>query len=221
MGLRELKKQQMREQIAETAWRLFSERGFDGVTVVEVARAAQVSEATVFNYFPHKEDLFYSRFEAFTEQLVEAVRTRERGESALAAFRRRLLAPGGLLTRGEAGDAAALTQLRTVNQVIADSPALQAREQCSFTACADTLAATLASESGQPAGDVTARVVANALLGVHRALVDHVRHRVLADDEPARLAAEVHRLATRAFALLEVGLRDYAAGLPHRTDIPA
>ena len=59
MGLRELKKEQTRQHIADTAWQLFIDRGFDQVSVAEVARAAQVAEATVFNYFPSKEDLFY------------------------------------------------------------------------------------------------------------------------------------------------------------------
>jgi len=212
MGLRELKKQQMRERIGDTAWRLFAERGFDRVTVVEVARAAQVSEATVFNYFPTKEDLFYSRFEALGEQLVEAVRTRPHGESALAAFRRRLLATSGLLAQVEAGDTTALTRLRTVNRMIADSPALQSREQRALTACVDALCGALAAESAAPDDDVMARVAADALFGVHRALIAHVRRRVLSDEEPARLATEVRQLAERAFELLEDGLRDYGVG---------
>ena len=56
-GLRERKKQQTRQLLAETARRLFAERGFENVSIVEIARAADVSEATVFNYFPTKEDL--------------------------------------------------------------------------------------------------------------------------------------------------------------------
>jgi AcrR family transcriptional regulator len=59
-GLRERKKRQTRALITEVAQRLFSERGFDAVTVAEVARAADVSEGTVYNYFPTQEDHFYA-----------------------------------------------------------------------------------------------------------------------------------------------------------------
>ena len=214
MGLRELKKRQTRQLIADTAWRLFADRGFDRVTVAEVAREAQVAEATVFNYFPTKEDLFYHRLEAFEAGLVETVAAREVGEPALAAVRRYLLASDGLLAQVEAGDADALQRLRTVNRVIAASPALQAREQQAMVRSTDRLAELLAAETGAAADDVTARVAASALLGVQRALVDHVRRRVLDDDEPARLAADVRDLGRRAFALLEQGLGDYAAKPP-------
>jgi AcrR family transcriptional regulator len=120
MGLRALKKEQTRRLIADTAFRLFADRGFDRVTVAEVAREAQVAEATVFNYFRTKEDLFYFRLEAFGERLLEAIGARAPGETVLAAFERFLLeAEGGLLEQVEAGDAGALERLRTVNRVIA------------------------------------------------------------------------------------------------------
>jgi len=73
MGLRELKKEQTRQLIADTAWRLFGDRGFEQVSVAEVAREAQVAEATVYNYFATKEDLFFWRLEAFGTRLAEAV----------------------------------------------------------------------------------------------------------------------------------------------------
>ena len=85
MGLRQRKKQQTRELIADTAWRLFADRGFERVTVAEIAREAQVSVATVFNYFPTKEDLFFYRLEAFGAQLVEAVGERPASMSALTS----------------------------------------------------------------------------------------------------------------------------------------
>jgi AcrR family transcriptional regulator len=214
MGLRERKKEQTRQVIADTAWRLFSDRGFDRVTVAEVAREAQVAEATVFNYFPTKEDLFYFRLEAFGARLVEAIGRRPPGEPVLAAFRHLLLEPGGLLAQLDAGEPEALERLRTVHSMIAASPALLAREQRAIARNADSLAELLVAEAGAPADDVDARVAANALMGVQRALIDYVRRRVLADDDVTRLAADVRRLGERAFALLEHGLGDYASRRP-------
>jgi AcrR family transcriptional regulator len=211
MGLREMKKEQTRQLIADTAWRLFADRGFDQVSVAEVAREAQVAVATVFNYFPSKEDLFYGRLEAFGTRLTDAISAREPGEPVLAAFRRSLLADGGLLAQVEAGDPQALARLRTINRVIAASPTLLARQQEAITHNADSLAALLAAETRAPADDLRPQVAANALMGVQRALTDYVRRRILADDELARLAADVRKLSTEAFALLEHGLPDYAA----------
>ncbi|UZJ30166.1 TetR/AcrR family transcriptional regulator [Streptomyces endophytica] len=56
-GLRERKKEQTRQRIAAVAWRLFAERGFEAVTVNEIAEAAEVAKATLFAYFPTKESL--------------------------------------------------------------------------------------------------------------------------------------------------------------------
>ena len=209
MGLRELKKEQTRQLIAGTAWRLFADRGFDTVTVAEIAREAQVAEATVFNYFPSKEDLFYSRFEAFSARLAEAVRDREPGEPALAAFRRALLEEGGLLAQAEAGDQEALARLRTVNRVIAASPALLAREQQAMARSADDLAALLAAVTGAADDDLRPQVAANALLGLQRAVIDYVRRRVGSSESLGGLAADVRTLTAEAFALLEQGLAGY------------
>jgi AcrR family transcriptional regulator len=216
VGLRERKKEQTRQSIAETAWRLFAERGYDRVSVAEIARAAQVAEATVFNYFPTKEDLFYSRLEAFGDQLVEAIGARPAGEPALAAFGRFLIDNGGWLRQAEAGDTAALDRLRTVNRLIAASPALQAREQLAIARSTRALADLLADQTGAGPGDIAPRVAANALMGVQRALLDEVRRRVLAGEEPARLAADIRASTRQALALLEHGLGDHGAGPPPR-----
>src|SRR3954447_9567183 len=133
-GLRERKKQQTRRLIAETARRLFAERSFEAVTVAEVARAADVSEATVFNYFPTKEDLFYDRLEAFEEELLASIREREPGESVLAAFRRFVLTPRGLRAARYEESAQRLAQ---IPRVISESPALLAREQRVFAGYTD------------------------------------------------------------------------------------
>ncbi len=212
MGLRERKKERTKHVLGDVAWRLFADRGFEHVTVADIAREAEVAETTVYNYFPTKEDLFYSRLEGFGAQLVAAVTARETGESVLTAFRRFVLETNGLLTEIEAGDATALARARTAHRMIAESPALQAREQQALTRHTDALADALAGEA-EPSGDhdtaLEARVVANALMGVHRTLVDFTRRRILDDEQPTRLAADVHTLGSSAFALLERGLGDY------------
>ena len=220
MGLRELKKEQTRQLIADTAWRLFSNRGFDQVTVAEIAREAQVAEATVFNYFASKEDLFYWPLEAFGARLVETVGARPPGESAIAAFRRALLADGGLLAEAEGGAAQAAQRLRTVNRVIAGSPALRAREQQASNRTAEALAAVLAADGGVPESDPIPLVVANALMGAQRALLEYARRRVLSGADLTGLAAEVRQLTAAAFALLEYGLRDYEVRPAAHSELP-
>ncbi len=209
MGLRERKKEQTRQRIAETARRLFTEHGFDEVTVAHIAREAEVAEATVFNYFSTKEALYYSGLEVFGEQLVAAVRSRLPGTSALAAFRAHVLGLGGELDRIAAGDGAALERMRTTARVISSSAALRVREKIVLGEVAESLAEALVdgrSDGGDATPDPVARSVANALMGVHSALLSHARARLLADDRPTEIAADVRAYGERAFALLEHGL---------------
>jgi AcrR family transcriptional regulator len=205
-GLRARKKQRTRELLAETAGRLFAERGFDSVTVAEVARAADVSEATVFNYFPTKEDLFYSQMESFEEALVEAVRDRPPGESVLAAFRRFILERSARLSTDEAADVVARAA-----RLIGASEALQTRERAVVARYTEALAALIAEETGAARDDVEPLVVAGALMGAQRALVTYVRTSVLEGRRGAVLARGVRAQAKRAFERLERGLADYAA----------
>jgi AcrR family transcriptional regulator len=202
VGLRELKKEQTRQLIMSTASRLFSERGFDRVSVAEVARTAQVSEATVFNYFPTKEDLFYSGLEAFGQRLINAVTSRAEGVSALAAVRDFLSDTSGLLDSIEAGDAEALERARTARRVVISSPALLAREQLAIARNASALADALG-------GNASSQVAAHAFIGVHRVVLDFVRLRV-SEGDPGQVATDVRTLVKRGFAMLEKGLGDYA-----------
>jgi AcrR family transcriptional regulator len=202
-GLRERKKEQTRQAISEAAWRLFAERGFDAVRVAEIARAADVSEGTVFNYFPTKEDLFYGQMESFESALVDAVRERPAGESALAAFRRFVLDRAvGLDERVDVIAKAA--------RIVESSPALQAREREVVESSTRSLAELLAAEAGPRGSDVEAWAVASALMGVQRGLVRRVRANVLAGMRGAELAADVKAQGKRAFARVERGLGDYA-----------
>src|SRR5580704_1749875 len=182
-GLRERKKQRSRELISETARRLFVERGFDAVPVAEVARAAEVSEATVFNYFPTKEDLVYQGMEAFEAELLAAVRDRPAGESIVAAFGRFVLAPRGFLA---AQDESAARFLVGVSRMIAASPALLAREREILARYTASLAAVIAGDTGTGPDDLRPWVVAYALIGTHQSLIQFVRRRLADGPEIGR-----------------------------------
>jgi AcrR family transcriptional regulator len=204
-GLRERKKQRTRRLISETARRLFAERGFDAVTVAEVARAADVSEGTVFNYFPTKEQLFYGEMEQFEAALVDAVRLRAPAETPVAVFRRVILEGADRLALDEVADLIA-----TAGRIVSASPALQAREREIVAEHTGALARLLAEQSAGAEGDVEAEVVAGALMAVHRVLVDDVRRAVLEGQRGQALADGLRRSAAAAFDRLERGLADYA-----------
>jgi AcrR family transcriptional regulator len=203
-GLRERKKQRTRELIADTALELFLERGFDVVTIAEIAQRAEVDAKTIYNYFPSKPDLFYHRLEAFGEALLDAVRTRPAGESVLSAFGRFLLDQRGLL-----GDPGGEEKLRAVNEMILASPTLLAHEEQVYAGFTASLAALLAEETDARPADVDPWVVASALIGLHRALVAYVRKGQRAGTSHTALARGLRSQAKRALATLERGLGSY------------
>jgi AcrR family transcriptional regulator len=86
VSLRESNKARTRQAISDVATRLFVERGFENVTVAEIAEAARVSVKTVFNYFSTKEDLFFDRADDVRDAIIAAVRKRPEGTSVLSAL---------------------------------------------------------------------------------------------------------------------------------------
>ena len=87
IGLRERKKQRTREVIVEAGLELFAERGYHATTVAEIAVAAELSERTVFTYFPTKEDILFSDHADFRDRLAVALAQRPAGRSALDTLR--------------------------------------------------------------------------------------------------------------------------------------
>ena len=208
-GLRERKKEQTRQLIAETARRLFAERSFERVTVAEIARAADVAEQTVYNYFPTKEDLVYWRLESFEQELLAAIRERAPGVSVLEAFWQWMLRQRGLLDEEPVSEGMA-----SMARVISESAALRAREQQVFERYTESLADLLASDTGAEHGAVEPWVAANAVMGLHRALVIYARGRVLEGARNPELARELRARAEEARAMLAVGLGGYAEKKP-------
>jgi AcrR family transcriptional regulator len=207
-GLRERKKQQTRQLLTDTARRLFAERGFENVSVSEIARVADVSEATVFNYFPTKEDLVYSGLEQFENALLAAVRERPAGETVIDAFGRFVLEPRGFFA---APDDRTARELLGIGRMIAASPALLAREEQIFARYTRALARLIADEVRAAEGDIRPYVVASALIGVHRALIDYVRERLTSEPlDREHLSRGLRRRGQAALELLRHGIGDYA-----------
>jgi AcrR family transcriptional regulator len=202
-GLRERKKQQTRQRLIDVALELFDERGFDRVPVSEVARAADVSEATVFNYFPTKEDLIYAGMEAFEATLLEAVSQRAAGTSVVTAFRDMVLQPRGALA---ANDPALVERIATVARVIAGSDALQTREQQVYDRATRTLAELIAEERRARSHDMRPWVIANSLMGVNRSMTRLVHQYAQQGRSPRSIARSVLSQGHKAFDMLEHGM---------------
>jgi hypothetical protein len=128
-----------------------------------------------------------------------------------AAFGRFVRRPRGLLAEQ---DAAARERLAGITRTIAESPALLARERQTLARYTASLAALIAEEQGAGPDDIAPAVAANALMGVHHALVAQARAGLLAGTPHAALARRLGEEADRALGLLERGLSDYAAKRP-------
>jgi AcrR family transcriptional regulator len=202
-GLRERKKRATRETIAARAMALFGERGYDAVTVADVARAAGVSEKTVFNYFPAKEDLVFNEGNARREALIDAIRTRRPGESLVEPFRRQTLA---LIDRVEHGLDESIV---AVPRLVGDSAVLRERLFIGWEREAARLAPVIAEETGSGPDDLVPAVVARALAWTNRLVFRAAFTRLLAGEDRHALAADLRDQAHRAYDQLEHGLAGY------------
>ena len=195
MGLREAKKLQTRQAIAAAGMRLFVTRGFDRVTVGEIARETGVSEKTVFNYFPTKEDIFFDEVPERLEALTDAVRVRAPGKSLVETMHElhakqcgRLASPG----------------FAHFSRAISESPALQAKETEVMALFTDHLAATIREELGIHPAD--AQIAANLLMSVHWQFFRNARAHALAGRSGPTAVRHLRRDLDRAYRLLEHGL---------------
>lgn len=171
----------MRSRICDTATALFLERGFDEVSVSEIAVAADVARPTVFAHFARKEDLLFDRYPETTRLLTRAIHERVAGVSPVRALRDALLE---LAAQGHPGvgiSAAFVPFWR----LVAGSRALQARAR----ELAETIEAELAralAGTGVAEPELTAAFVAAAYRSVHLGAI----RRVLAGQDARRVAAE-------------------------------
>lgn len=203
-GLRERKKQQTRLAISQVATRLFIERGFDQVTMAEVADAAEVSVNTIFNYFSTKEELFFDRGEEVKDATSRIVRERSPGESILdaleRAFTRLSLEEGGLFNPA---------RVKAFLQAIDASSALRSRQRLLMDESELRLAQTLRAETETEPGDPTPALVASLITGLEWALIQELRTRLLRDETEEGIRTGLQKTLARGLLLLRAGVGEY------------
>jgi AcrR family transcriptional regulator len=184
-GLRERKKARTRQLIADTAARLFAERGYEHVAVTDVAREAEVAEQTVYNYFPTKEQLVTDREERIQDRLCDLIRARPPGVTAAAATRDFVLeSVTGIrsipaeLWRGELGYLAAISP--AVHRLVLELADRQA------SALAEVISDTT------PVAPAVARLQGIALAGVFQIIISEAGRRTRAGQSQAEIADELY-----------------------------
>jgi AcrR family transcriptional regulator len=199
LGLRERKKLKTREDILAAAMKLFGERGFDDVTVAEIARAADVSEKTVFNYFPAKEDLVVERGAERMREFLDAVRAQPPGGSILAPFRRMT---DDFLHSVETEP---VDSILAVPRLVMGSVTLRQRLFIGWEQEAAALAPVIAGNLGLEPDDFLAAVMARTLSWTHRMIFRAAFARLLDGEDQATVAAELRVEAARAYDKLASG----------------
>jgi len=196
IGLRERKRQRMFQRLSDIAVGLFLEKGFDAVSVAEVAAAAEVSKPTLFRYFPAKEDLVLHRI---ADHEGEAARVAGEGPAPLTALRRHFLA--GLERSDPVTGLDDRPEVLAFHRLLYGTPALVARLH-------GHLERSEAALAGALGGDLDARLAAGQIIAVQRVLAQENWRRIEAGERVADVRADAVAAAERAFGRL-------AAGLPH------
>jgi AcrR family transcriptional regulator len=196
--LRERKKARTRAHIAHTAMTLFADRGFDEVTVAEVAETADVGVSTVFKYFPTKEDLFFDRQDEVVEHLSRVVLTRRPGESFAAACRRDTLE----LIEARDWRIGLVPTMGRFYRLVHRSPALRARARLLAEQAAADLAVTIAGELSRQPTDIIVATTANVLTALRNTLLYQAQQDSLAGAPVSVIAERLAHSTNQAFDLL-------------------
>lgn len=207
MDRRAQKKAQTRELVRSTAHRLFASRGFESVTIADVAREADVAVQTVFNHFATKEDLFFDGRVPWVDGVAAAVRDRAPGVGPLSALRSHLLE---FMT----GQLSSLTcpDERCYRATLSASETLRTYERTLVFEAEHRLSAALLDawkqpdESGEPTPvdpAMTAPLTAAIWLAAVRVLIVQNRLRVAEGLEPAEVACTVEVLGARLLGYMQ------------------
>ncbi|AUI59741.1 TetR/AcrR family transcriptional regulator [Amycolatopsis sp. BJA-103] len=157
-GRRERKKAATRQALADAALDLFLERGYDQVSIRDIAEAADVSTTTLFKHFPGKEALVFDESQGREERLIAAVRERAAGQSIVEALREYVLATWLPLTEHP--------QYAEFTELVNSTPALQEYGERMWTRHAAALGAAIAEDTGADPGDTACRALARFVLDI-------------------------------------------------------
>jgi AcrR family transcriptional regulator len=196
-----------RQGISNAATRLFFERGFDRVTVDEIAAAADVGRMTVFNHFPRKEDMFFDRDEEGREILREALRQRDPGVAPIETLRllaHRLVAEQSPLVRFFAGS-------QSFIETIEGSETLKARARAIRDELAQVVTLALSECVGREPADPDAHLAAALLLATWTVAFIQA-HRTF---RPRQDAAEAQAVFLAIVDQGSVGVNAAMAGTPY------
>ncbi|WP_141365815.1 TetR/AcrR family transcriptional regulator [Streptomyces sp. 6-11-2] len=202
-GLRERKKQKMYQRLSDTAIGLFLEKGFEQVTVADVAAAVDISKPTLFRYFPAKEDLVLHRLADHEGEAGRVVARRPAGRSPLEALRRHFL--DGLAQHDPVTGLNDDAEVLAFHRLLYGTPSLMARLHAHVERDEAALADVLGSETG---GGVQSRLAAGQIVAVQRVLAQENWRHITSGRSADALYPEAVAVAQSAFAQLE-------AGLPH------
>lgn len=205
------KKALTRAHVRATAQRLFHDRGFDAVTIADVAAAAGVAVQTVFNHFTTKEELYWSGRSPWVTAPAVAVRDRAPGTPALTALREHLTADMGRFV-----ERLGTTEGRSATAALDRSTTLRAAERELHHECERLLTAALEdawtgpdAERPAPADPrLAAALVAASWLATTRTLVTSLRDPLPRTADVPALAARTRALTDRLLGGLQRGLAD-------------
>ncbi|MGW2018666.1 TetR/AcrR family transcriptional regulator [Streptomyces sp. NPDC001927] len=201
-GLRERKKEQTRQALSDAAIALFLERGFDAVSVAEIADAADVSKPTLFRYFPAKEDLALHRFADHEDEAARVVAGRPAGVAPLDALRAHVL--DGLERRDPVTGLCDHPTVLAFQRLLYGTPALVARMYAYQGRSEAALAQALGEARGGDALD--AKVAAGQIAAVLRILAEENVRRIGAGESADALYGTAVEAVERAFGGLREGL---------------
>ncbi|WP_103535495.1 TetR/AcrR family transcriptional regulator [Streptomyces sp. SM11] len=196
-GLRERKKQLTYQAVSEAAIAMFLERGFDKVSVAEVAAAADISKPTLFRYFPAKEDLVLHRFADHEDEPARVVAGRPPADSPLDALRRHFL--DGLDRRDPVTGLCDAPEVLAFLRLLYGTPSLVARMYAYQGRSETALARALG-------GGPPERLAAGQIIAVLRILALDNWRRIDAGESADRVYPGAVQAAEQAFAQLRAGL---------------